>query len=371
MANVLGIVFANMNEENLDMLTKIRATGSVPFGGRYRLIDFVLSSMVNSGINKVGVVTSNNYQSLMDHLESGKEWDLARKNGGLFLLPPFGSSEDATATRLGALKNIERFIERSTEDYVVLSDCDVIYNIDYNKLIEAHEKNNAEITMMYHRGAHDVHASRKLAILDIGEDGVVSDMSLDTAGVGEVNQYIKVMIMNRTQLQAIIANAVSHGNGSILSEMQANVLKYGKTYAVEYTGFYSYVNSVQTYFKASMEVLKREKRDALFNVENQEIYTKVRDSAPTKYGADCSVANSFIADGCVIEGTVENSVIFRGAKVLKGAVVKNSIVMQDGYIGKGANLSYVVCDKNVSIKDDRVLAGCEELPYFIGKNQTL
>ncbi len=371
MASVVGIVFANMNEENLDMLTKTRAAGSVPFAGRYRMIDFVLSSMVNSGINKVGVITSSNYQSLMDHLGTGKEWDLARKSGGLILLPPYGNSKGGATSRIEALQSVSQFIERSTEEYVVLSDCDVIYNMDFEDIIATHEKNHADITMVYHKGVQDKFANRPLPTLEVAGTGKVLDMAVNVESEGIVNQYIKVIVMRKSHLQSLVSDATSHGRKDLLLEVLYKSLPYGKTYAYEYKGYYAYINSVQAYYKSSMGVLGKESRDKLFNGQNSEIYTKVKDSAPTKYGEDCEVKNSFIADGCVILGKVENSIIFRGVKVLEGACVKDSILMQDGYVGKNASVNAVVADKNVVIKDSRTLSGCAELPYFIGKGQTL
>ncbi len=371
MASVVGIVFANMNEENLDMLTKTRAAGSVPYAGRYRMIDFVLSSMVNSGINKVGVITSSNYQSLMDHLGTGKEWDLARKNGGLIMLPPYGNSKGGATSRIEALQSVSRFIDKSTEEYVVLSDCDVIYNIDFDDVIATHEANKADITLLYHKGAHDKFSNRPLAVLEVAGTGKVLDMAVNVESDGIVNQYIKVIVMKKSHLQSLIADATSHGRKDLLLEVLYKSLPYGKTYAYEYTGYYAYINSIQSYYKASMGILQKENRDKLFNIPNSEIYTKVKDSAPTKFGNDCVVKNSFIADGCVILGTVENSIIFRGVTVAEGAVVKDCILMQDGYVGKNSHLAAVVADKDVVIKDSRTLAGCAELPYFIGKGQTL
>ncbi len=372
MASVVGIVFANMNEENLDMLTKTRAAGSVPFGGRYRMIDFILSSMVNSGINKVGVITSNNYQSLMDHIGTGKEWDLARKNGGLVMLPPYGDSNAGATSRIESLQSVSGFIDRCTEEYVVLSDCDVVYNMDFDEIIAGHEKNDADITMVYHKGTHDKFANRPLATLEVSGSGKVLDMAVrPTDEDGVVNQYIKVIVMKKSHLQSLVNDATGHGRKDLLLEVLYKSLPYGKTYAYEYKGYYAYMNSVQSYFASSMEILKKENRDLLFNGANSAIYTKVKDSAPTKYGEDCEVKNSFIADGCEIMGTVENSIIFRGVKVLEGAVIKDSIIMQDGYVGKNASLNCIVGDKDIVVKDGRILAGCAELPYFIGKGRTL
>ena len=370
MASVVGIVFANINEENIDLLAEDRTAGSVPFGGRYRLIDFVLSSMVNSGVNKVGVVTKNNYQSLMDHLGTGKEWDLARKNGGLILLPPYGRNQEMFNSRLEALKSINHFIEKCQEDYVVLSDCDIVYNIDFDAVIEEHEKKKAEITMVYRKNIKD--KNKRVVALEIDETEKVTDICLERNDEDiKINQYMKVMVMKKSLLQSLVLNAITHGRKDFLMEILNRNLSINKTFAYEYKGFYANINCLPSYFEANMTLLKQENRDMLFGKPNQAIYTKVKDSSPTKYGANAVVKNSFIADGCIILGTVENSIIFRGTKVEEGAEVKNSIIMQSGYIGANSRLEYVVADKNVVFCDSLNISACRKLPYFVRKGSRI
>ncbi|MEG2116746.1 MAG: glucose-1-phosphate adenylyltransferase subunit GlgD [Clostridia bacterium] len=369
--STVGIVFSNLNDGNVSELTEVRTMGSVPFGGRYRMIDFVLSNMVNSGITKVGVITKTNYQSLMDHLGSGKDWDLARKNGGLILLPPFGAkgTDRLYTSRLEALKGALGFISRSKEEYVIMSDCDVVYNIDFAKLIEFHESKMSDITLVYHKKYVSHEESKKVTAISLEKDQRVTGVSVNPYKEGEINQYIKVLVMKRQLLLQVVGDAISHGKDDFIHDVINASLSNLSIYGYEYEGYYASITSLEAYYKANMDVLKQEERDALFNIPNRAIHTKVKDSPPTMYGDDCAVKNSFIADGCVIEGTIENSIIFRGARVGKGAVIRNCIVMQDNIIGANTNLNAVITDKNVVIRDKVVLSGHETMPFYIRKGR--
>ena len=339
--STVGVIFSNVHDENLPELSRHRTMASIPFGGRYRLIDFALSNMVNSGITTVGIVTKNNYQSLIDHLGSGKDWDLARKDGGIILLPPYSDETDAPYTsRLEALKGITGFLNHRKEDYVVISDCDGVARLDIADIVRKHVANQADITMVYTQ-TDDIESS----------------------------YYINVMVLNREFLIDLIGNAVTRGLTSFGKDILAKSTDTLRIFGYKFDGYYAGIDSLQNYFRHSMELLDRNVRSELF--ANRDIYTKVRDSAPSKYIDGATVKNSLISDGCTIEGTVENSILFRGVKVGKGSVVKNSIIMQDTVIESSVSLDCVITDKNVVIRDRRHLAGCEDLPYFISKGRML
>lgn len=373
----VGLIFSNIHDTSIPELTRMRTIGSVPFGGRYRLIDFALSSMVNSGISKIGIVTHNNYQSLLDHLGNGKDWDLARRSGGIKILPPFISSFDNAAankfytSRLEALMGTLNFLSRCNEDYIVMSDCDVICNIDFNDVIEKHAESGADITFVTTSGdLTGVGEAEQLTLIKAEESGRVVDVVVDNYG-GDYQLYINIMVMKRQYLLNVIENAISHGQHSFLHDIimpnvgKANYMVYN------YDGFYAHIGSMAGYFECSMKLLETDARDRLFGIKNRPVLTKVRNSAPTRYCEGAKVTNSVVAEGCVIEGTVENSIIFRGVKVGKGAVVKNSILFQDTYVCEGAQLNCVITDKNVVIKDGRVLSGHETMPFYIGKKMSV
>jgi glucose-1-phosphate adenylyltransferase len=349
----------------------------VPFGGRYRLIDFALSSMVNSGISKIGIVTHNNYQSLLDHLGNGKDWDLARRSGGIKILPPFISSFDNAAankfytSRLEALMGTLNFLSRCNEDYIVMSDCDVICNIDLNDVIEKHAESGADITFVTTSGdLTGVGEAEQLTLIKAEESGRVVDVVVDNYG-GDYQLYINIMVMKRQYLLNVIENAISHGHHSFLHDIIMPNVGKAKYMVYNYDGFYAHIGSMAGYFECSMKLLETDARDRLFGIKNRPVLTKVRNSAPTRYCEGAKVTNSVVAEGCVIEGTVENSIIFRGVKVGKGAVVKNSILFQDTYVCPGAQLNCVITDKNVVVKDGRMLSGHETMPFYIGKNMSV
>ena len=371
----VGLIFANIHDNSIPELTRMRTTASIPFGARYRLIDFMLSNMVNSDITKIGIVTRNNYQSLLDHLETGKDWDLARRSGGIKILPPYITSFENSAankfntSRLEALMGAVNFISRCDEDYIVMSDCDVICNIDIQKVIDAHIKSGAEITFVTKTMDLTGYTSpQALPVIDVDDNGKVVDFTERKTFDGVTHVYTNIMVMKRTYLLDIIENSISHGYTSFLHDVIAKSLAFADYRTYEYEGWYAHIGSMEEYFETSMKLLEPEAREGLFGVKNHPILTKVRNSAPTRYCEGAKVVNSVVADGCVIEGTVENSIIFRGVKVAKGAVVKNSILFQDTYVCPTASLNCVVADKNVVIKDGRNLSGHESMPFYIGKD---
>ena len=373
----VGLIFSNIHDTSIPELTRMRTIGSVPFAGRYRLIDFAVSSMVNSGITKIGVVTHNNYQSLIDHLGNGKDWDLARRSGGLKILPPFISSFDNAAankfytSRLEALMGTVNFLSRCHEDYIVMSDCDVICNIDLNDVVEKHVATGADITFVTKVGElTGVGKDEVLTLIKADDKGNVVDVTSDKFD-GESQLYINIMVMKRQYLLNVIENAIAHGHHSFLHDIIMLNVGKAKYMVYEYDGFYAHIGSMAGYFECSMKLLESDARDRLFGIKNRPVLTKVRNSAPTRYCEGAKVTNSVVAEGCVIEGIVENSIIFRGVRVGKGAVVKNSILFQDTYVCPGVSLNCVITDKNVMIKDGRVLSGHESMPFYIGKNMSV
>lgn len=364
-SKVLGIVFSNMHDDQMGDLTMVRTMGSVPFGGRYRLVDFALSNMVNAGIRDVGMITKSNYHSLMDHVGSGREWDLARKIGGLTILPPYARAKAGMYRgNLDALNGIYAFLASSKAKYVLLCDCDIVANIDYNAMLAAHEESGAGVTILC--GRYDVapHHGEDL-ILSIQENGFLRD-AFQSAGVGgEQDVYMNAAIFDRELLLRLTADGVSHGkysiNGVISEQARSN-----NVYCYRCGGWSYHIHNLTEYFAANMALLDEKVRQELFLPERP-ILTKIRDEAPAKYGLSSSVKNSLVADGCIIEGTVENSVIFRGVKIGQGAVVKNSIIMQSTVVNNNAELEYVVLDKDVLIKDGRRLAGYLTYPLYVPK----
>ncbi|MCH5152402.1 MAG: glucose-1-phosphate adenylyltransferase subunit GlgD [Clostridiales bacterium] len=369
-SSTLGIIFSNIQEKNVPELSKRRTMASIPFAGRYRLIDFGLSNMVNAGITAVGIVTKNNYQSLIDHLGSGKDWDLARKGGGIILLPPYSSEMEAPyTTRLEALMGVSGFLSSRREEYVVIYDCDGVARIDLADMLRFHEENNADVTMAY--SEQNTIESHYFMTIEPDQTGRVKRVNITPRvdGKTKFNLYINVMIIKREYLLDILQAAVQRGQTSFGRDILAKNVDDMRIFGYKFDGYYAGIDSLQGYFKHSMEQLDKKVRDELYGA--RDIYTKVGDTAPTKYLEGAVVKNSLIADGCTIEGTVENSILFRGVKVGKGTVIKNSVIMQKTVIGSNVKLDSVITDKNVVIRDRRNLSGCAELPYFVAKGTML
>ena len=373
-----GLIFSNIHDAAIPELTARRTMASIPFAGRYRLIDFALSNMVNSGITKVGVITHYNYQSLLDHIGNGKDWDLARRNGGIKILPPFITAYDNASanrlysTRLEALMGVMSFINRCTEDVVVLSDCDVICNVDLAAVMAEHEKNDADITLVTATVHTDLQAlDSKAEVASWDESGRLIDIKEYGGKKGKINVCTDIFVVRRSYLQRVVSEAISRGRTSFYKDIIYRNLKKANIFAYHYDGFFARVNSLESYFRCSMRLLNPADRESLFYRRNQPIVTKVRNSVPTRYLPSAKVKNSVIADGCVIEGEVENSILFRGVRVGKGTVIKNSILMQDTYTGENVRLNCVITDKDVVIRDERELCGHETMPFYIGKGMTV
>ena len=375
---VAGLIFSNKQDQGFPEMTRRRTTASIPFACRYRLIDFPLSNMVNSDINTIGVVTHYNYQSLMDHIGAGKDWDLARRSGGIKLLPPYVTAYENHAagklyeSRLEALMGSVNFINRCGADYIVLSDCDVIMNIDLSEVIDEHIRTGAYITMVAKKvNAKDALFGQNADVLSVAEDGRVTALSFTAPAKGNFYAHTNLMVVSRTDLQNIVSDSIAHRYTSFSNDIIARQLKKKNIRAYIYEGFCASVNSLESYFNVSMKMLEDDVRADLFANRDRQIFTKVRNSAPTKYDSSAKINNSMIADGCIIEGEVENSIIFRGVHVGRGAVVKNCILLQDTYVGDNVHLNCVVSDKNVIIKEGRTLSGHETMPFFIDKGTTV
>ena len=368
----MGIIFSNMHDNHLGSLTRGRTTGSVPFGGRYRLVDFVLSSMVNSGIREVGVIAKSNYQTLMEHLGSGREWDLARKLGGLTVLPPYssGDNQGIYAGRLDALAGVSSYIQNGRAEYVIWADCDLIANLDFQKMIAFHEEKGAEITLAYRREKIRREGNENISVFEVGSDGRVGQVWLSPQAEEEQNAYLNVAVMKRELLEKIVEDARSRNKRSFTKDILVEKSDSMRIYAYEIENCVMRINSLQDYFDASMALLQPQVRQELFP-SNRPILTRVRDQVPAKYGLGAAVKNSLVADGCIIEGAVENSIIFRGAKIGRGAVIRNSIVMAGSVIGDGARLEYVVADRETTIRDTRTLVGYKTYPLFIEKKSVI
>ncbi|NLL62921.1 MAG: glucose-1-phosphate adenylyltransferase subunit GlgD [Ruminococcaceae bacterium] len=370
--NVLALIHAQEGETALKELTAIRTAASVPFGCRYRFIDFTLSNLVNAGITQVGIITRNNFQSLSDHVGSGKPWDLDRKREGMFILPPFNTATAIVGhdSILSSLYSISDFLEKTRQEYVIMTNANTVYNIDFNDLFKFHSEKGADITLLYKQGR--VPSLPELMILDLDEESKVQQISMaQPEDVGnDANYSFNILVMRKSLLEYLVRAAIARGETSFEKDViQANLSNF-KIYGYKATGFAETIDSLQTYYNVSMSLLKKENRDLLFNTNNP-IKTKVYDNVPTTYGVTSKVSNSLLADGCTIHGTVENCILFRNVYIEEGAVIKNSIIMQGTRIQRHASLNYVITDKDTLITPKKQLSGDASYPVFISKGITV
>ncbi len=371
--NMTGIIFSNIYDAYMGHLTKYRTLASVPFGGRYRLIDFVLSNMSNSGFNNVGIITKYNYQSLIDHLGSCEEWDMSRKNSKVFILPPFGTGQtNVYQGKLEALYGAIAFLKRTKEKYILMSDCNVICNIDYELVLKEHLRSGAQITVVANREEPDNDDEIRDFVISVDDDNMVTDIAIKHSFTKENLCGMGMFLIEKNLLLHVVEEAVSHGRYHFERDfVQREFLEGSLSVNVyEFKGSVLRNRDVPSYFMNNCRMLQEDVRRDIFDPQNP-IYTKVRDEVPTYYDHDCVVKDSLIADGCRIQGTVTDSIIFRNVVVEKGAVVDHCVVMQGTVIHAGANIKYTILDKDAQITEGRTLAGSERAPVIIQKGDTI
>lgn len=365
--DTMGIILTG--DEKIAPLTDIRANSALPIAGRYRIIDFVLSNMANAGIVNVGIATESNYSSLMDHTKSGKPWDLDRKNQGLNILPPNLEKQQFGTIKgdIDLLEGIRDYIDRSQQTYVILSLGNMVYNIDFDAVVREHIKSQADVTALYKdmsNMSEDI--IKRFTLFEIDKEGRVTDIEVQPYYPKSAKASMEIYVLERALLQSIIDECSARGDVDFVKDALVKQINGFNIRGYEFKGHLYKVESMKSYYATSMSFLDAEKRNAFFNPERP-IYTKEKDQSPTKYGNDAVCTNSFISDGCVIEGTVINSILSRGVKVAKGAVVQNSIIMQDSVIEEDVEINHVVFDKEVCITKGRKLIGQESYPLAIAK----
>ena len=376
MKNTLGIIIGFDGNNDLRELSEHRPVASVPFGGRYRVIDFMMSNLVNSGCYQVAVLMRDKYQSLLDHLGSGKDWDLSRKRGGMFLLPPNAFAPKSSPlvtenyrTSLEALGSISDMLNKNKSEHVLICSADIVANIPLDEVMKEHKKSEADVTIVCTKnsegGAFDM-------FLDLSPRHEVEDIrNGDNMGGKCKYKSMGIYIMKRKYLQSLLSDCVTHNLRSFERDAMQHVFKRGdKVHGYVFDKYSAKIENVKGYFSASMDMLDKDIRDQVF-LKNRPILTKIYDEAPTYYGENAEVSDSLIADGSRIEGTVQNSIIFRGCTIAKDAVVKDSIVLPNSSIGEGVELSYVVTDKGVTVRENRKMIGGATYPVAIAKNATV
>lgn len=375
-AEALGVIFPNCYDSLVPELVSERLMASIPFASRYRMCDFVLSSMVHSGIDNISLIVRKNYHSLLDHLGNGREWDLSRKNGGLNIVPPFAQKQvKIYEGRIEALESIRGYLKKQSEKYVILSDANMAFDFNFNDLLDAHIKSGADVTMVYRKqeipeSLSKLGSQNKELYYALGLNGDrVSKIYINPSEDGEMNFSLNMYVVEREHLIKIIDEAYLYGYTFFVRDILARQIDSLDIRGYCYEGYVAHIHDMKSYFTENMKLLKEENLNALFS--GNQIYTKIRDDNPTRYINGARAKNVMVADGCVIEGEVENSILFRGVRIGKGAKVKNCVLMQDTVIEENAKVEYVITDKNVTVKAGNSLTGNDSYQVYVSKGQVV
>ena len=368
--NVMGIIFAN--DASIGALTEKRTMASLPFGGRYRQVDFALSNLTCAGVRHVGIITRHSYQSLLNHVGDGEEWGLEMGEGGLEYLTPYAQSvSDNYRGKLESLSSAMDFLSYGEEDYVVMIDSAILSNVDIAKIVAAHAASGKDVTVVTKAGICNGEKKIDLA-LKLNENGEVVEMACDYAAPADYVASMDIFVVNKKYLVEQVKECVARN----LYHMDRNLVMGGWNRGVvtvnvyQHEGVAMFNESIDEYYHNTLSLVKKEVRDDLLGAYHP-IYTKVRDRVPTYYGEGCEVEDVLLADGCMIDGEVENSVLFRQVTVEENAEVEDCILMNNCVIGAGAELKYVILDKNVTVTPGAKLYGTKEHPIVIKKGETV
>ena len=369
--NVMGIIFAN--DGTMGELTYKRTMASLPFGGRYRQIDWALSNLSCAGVRRVGVFSRHSYQSLMNHVGDGSEWGLELEEGGLEFLTPYALSTSPTYRgKLESLYNAIEFLEFGTDDeYVVMIDSAVLSNIDLIQVLNHHIDSGKDVTVVTKSGIANGEKKLDLA-LKLNADEEVVDMVVDYAATEDYVASMDVFVLNKKWLLEQVKENIAHNNFHMDRDLVMGGWQKGavSVNVYQFDGVALFNESLEEYYTNSLALLNKDVRKDIFH-GNHPVYTKVRDRVPTYYGEECEIENCLIADGCMLEGEVENSILFRQVSIAKGAEVEHSILMNDAIIGEGAELKYVILDKNVTVTPGAKLVGTKKNPIIVKRGETV
>lgn len=369
--NVLGIIFANDGE--IGDLTNKRTTATVPFGGRYRQVDFHLANLSAAGVRHIGIISRRNYQSLMHHVASGEEWGLEMGQGGLEFLTPFSmSAVDNYHGKLETLYTAMDFLEYGSSDgYVIMTGSAILSNVDMKAVLNAHIASGKDLTMVTKAGVANGNKRLDLAV-KLDQDGQIEDMVVDYAAPAGYAASMDIFVVGKNWLIQRVKECVAHNlyhmdRDLVLGLWQKNQASVN---VYEFDGVALYNESVEEYFTNSLSLIDNDIRHDLFGAHHA-IYTKVRDRVPSYYGEDCKISNTLVADGCILEGQVQGSVLFRQVEVQAGATVENCVIMNDAVIGEGAELKYAILDKDVTVRPGKKLIGTMEHPIIVKRGETV
>ena len=365
----LGIILAGGNNYRMKELSSKRANAAMPIGGSYRAIDFALSNMTNSQVQRVAVLTQFNARSLHEHLSSSKWWNFGRKQGGLYIFTPTITKENAMwyqGTADAIAQNLD-FLKRSHEPYVIICGGDCVYKLDYGEVLDYHIRKNADITVV----VKDVEAGEDLSrfgVVHMDSDGRINEFeekpmvtSLNTISTG-------IYVIRRRQLIEMLEQCVEEGRYDFVNDILIRYKNLKRIYGYRLDGYWKNISTVDSYYQTNMDFLDPEIREYFFHQDPQ-IYSKADDLAPAKYNAGADVTNSIVSSGCIINGKVENSVLFKQVFVGKNCVIKNSVVLNDVYIGDNTHIENCIVESLDTIRANSYLCGEEKVKVVLEQNE--
>lgn len=365
----LGIILAGGNNNRMRELSNKRAIAAMPVAGSYRAIDFALSNMANSHIQKVAVLTQYNARSLNEHLSSSKWWDFGRKQGGLFVFTPTITKENSLwyqGTADAIYQNIS-FLKNSHEPYVVIASGDGIYKMDYNKVLEFHIAKRADITVVC-TTCQDQSEVERFGVLRMNDDCRIEEFeekpivsSYNTVSTG-------IYVVRRRQLIELIERAAQEGRHDFVNDILIRYKNLKRIYGYKTDAYWSNISTVESYYRTNMDFLKPEIRNYFFKQEPS-VKTKIDDLPPAKYNPGAVVKNSLVASGCIINGAVENSILFKDVFVGNGCVIRNSVILNDVYIGDNSRIENCIVESRDTIRADSEFCGDDEVKIVVEKNE--
>lgn len=366
----IGIILAGGNSNRMGELSAKRAIAAMPVTGSYRSIDFALSNMTNSHIHKVAVFTQYNSRSLNEHLNSSKWWDFGRKQGGLFVFTPTITTTNSywyQGTADALYQNIS-FLKSSHEPYVVIASGDGVYKLDYNKVLEEHIRKGADITVVCKDIQPEEDDISRFGVVKLNDDNQIVDFE-EKPLVAETNTAsIGVYVVRRRQLIELLENCAKEGRNDFVKDILVRYKNVKKIYAYKMDSYWRNIGSVESYFKTNMDFLNKEIRDYFFR-QHPDVYSKVEDLPPAKYNADAVVNNSLVSSGCIINGTVENSVLFKKVYVGNNCVIKNSIILNDVHIGDNSYIENCIVESRDTLRANTIhTAEPDKIKVVVEKN---
>jgi len=369
----VGLCLSDPHPDRAGDGSTIRTLSATRFAGRYRLVDFMLSNMVNSKIFNISMILNSHYQSLISHIGMGKEWDLARKSGGVTFFPPYHTDERRSVNSEldGPLQRASEFMADSKADYLIIADSSVVYNMDYRLAVEAHKKSGADVTAIFAKKTITTTERENAIAFDIDDANRIRGVIHAPNSSDSLNISLGAYVMRKRFFLQLTAGEKNCGMLRFSGVLLAGALERLNVMAYEFKGYTAQICSIETFFHYNMEMLELEKRNALFDFEGRRISTNRRDSLPTKYGKNADIKNSIVSDGCRIEGTLINSVICRNVRIGEGAIIKNCILQDDTVVGKDATLDCVIADHSVVISENRSMVGYRTYPVYIERSRVI